>query len=45
MDVKQYGVPNYQYVQIGFEPETLDEMDEATDNRSELVRQAVEEYL
>jgi len=38
-------MPNYQYVQIGFEPDTLDEIDEQTDNRSELVRKAVEEYL
>jgi metal-responsive CopG/Arc/MetJ family transcriptional regulator len=38
-------MPKYQYVQIGFEPETLNEIDEQSDNRSEFVRQAVEEML
>lgn len=38
-------MPKYQYVQIGFEPETLEKLDEQADNRSELVRKAVEEYL
>ena len=38
-------MPKYQYVQIGFEPETLNEIDEQSDNRSEFVRKAVEEML
>jgi len=38
-------MPRYQYVQIGFEPETLDEIDEQAANRSEFVRKAVEDYL
>lgn len=38
-------MPRYQYVQIGFEPDMIEKIDDATDNRSELVREAVEEYL
>jgi len=46
---KGASVAQYQYVQIGFSPERLDELDSLAENkdisRSELVRQLVEDGL
>ena len=45
----QSRMPRYQYVQIGFEPDTLDELDRIADgenkSRSEVVRRLVEQGL
>jgi len=45
----QSRMPRYQYVQIGFEPDTLEALDAIADeenkSRSEVVRQAVGEWL
>ena len=42
-------MPSYQYVQIGFEPDTIDELDEIANmkdiSRGELVRRMVDSEL
>lgn len=38
-------MPEYQYVQIGLTPETIDRLDELDESRSEFVRRLVEREL
>lgn len=38
-------MPEYQYVQIGLTPETIDRLDGLEESRSEFVRRVVEEEL
>lgn len=38
-------MPEYQYVQIGLRPETIEALDERDESRSEFVRRLVEREL
>lgn len=43
--VKSVVMPEYQYVQIGLRPETIEELDGLDESRSEFVRRLVEREL